>query len=236
MKTIQARYFYRGRRRPIRLIVVHSMEAPEKGTTAESCARWFADPDTRRASAHICVDSNSAVRCVKDGDTAWAASGANADGLHVELAGYARQNADQWLDEFGLEMLELAAREVIAPWCASYDIPPRWLTVSEVRRGASGICDHATVTAAFPPGSGHTDPGPGFPAPYLINLVRAELRGDPQPEDDDMTPAQAQKLDEVHAMLSALVAPRRPDKQDRDPQRLDLGDLLTAEEKDDPKP
>lgn len=49
-------------------------------------------------------------------------------------------------------------------------------------------------------------------------------------EDDDMTPAQAKKLDEVHAMLTALVRPRRPDGKDHDPGHVDLGDVLTKVE------
>lgn len=59
----------------------------------------------------------------------------------------------------------------------------------------------------------------------------------PDPEDDDMTPKQAQQLAdladqvaEVKAMLTALVAPRRPDKQDTDKQHVSLGDVLTAQE------
>jgi hypothetical protein len=46
-------------------------------------------------------------------------------------------------------------------------------------------------------------------------------------EDDDMTPEQAKQLAEVHAMLKALTAPRRPDKTDADPNAISLGDVLT---------
>ncbi|MFI6184295.1 hypothetical protein ACIA8R_52820 [Nonomuraea sp. NPDC051191] len=44
------------------------MESPEKPTTAEDVAHWFAtsSPET---SAHVCVDQNSVVRCV-DGEAA----------------------------------------------------------------------------------------------------------------------------------------------------------------------
>lgn len=51
-------------------------------------------------------------------------------------------------------------------------------------------------------------------------------------EDDDMTPAQAKQLAEVHAMLTALVAPRRADGKDRDPGHIDLGDVLRVTEKE----
>jgi hypothetical protein len=49
--------------------------------------------------------------------------------------------------------------------------------------------------------------------------------------EDDMTAAQAAMLAEVHKMLKALVAPRRPDKVDVDPGAISLGDVITAVEK-----
>lgn len=50
-------------------------------------------------------------------------------------------------------------------------------------------------------------------------------------EDNDMTSAQAAQLAEVHRMLKALVRPRRTDKADHDPTHVDLGDILTAQER-----
>ncbi|MFI6900521.1 hypothetical protein ACIBKY_04625 [Nonomuraea sp. NPDC050394] len=64
MQKIQARYYTNGRLRPVRLIVMHSMEAPEKPTTAENVARWFAT-SSPKTSAHVNVDNNSAVRSVE---------------------------------------------------------------------------------------------------------------------------------------------------------------------------
>lgn len=66
------------------------MEAPEKGDTAENIANYF-HTTVKQASAHICVDNNSIVQCVLDNDIAWAAPGANSDGIHIEMAGYAKQ-------------------------------------------------------------------------------------------------------------------------------------------------
>jgi hypothetical protein len=53
------------------------MEAPEGPQTAENIAAYFAKTSTK-ASAHVCVDNDSEVRCVSDADTAWAAPRANA--------------------------------------------------------------------------------------------------------------------------------------------------------------
>jgi hypothetical protein len=50
-------------------------------------------------------------------------------------------------------------------------------------------------------------------------------------KEDVMSPAQEAKLDRVVELLEALVRPRRPDKVDHDPQAVDLGDLLTKQER-----
>ncbi|QSI50013.1 peptidoglycan-binding protein [Thermobispora bispora] len=170
MQKIQAKHYTKGRLRPVRLIVIHSMEAPEKPTTAEDVAKWFAKGGMN-ASAHVCVDNNSAVRCVDDGDTAWAAPNANADGLHLELAGYARQSRAEWLDTYGKDMLKIAAG-VVATWATKYGIPIVKLTPAEVRAGKKGICGHADVTNAYPGTGDHWDPGPHFPWDHFLDLVK----------------------------------------------------------------
>ena len=86
-----------GRRAPISLIAIHTMEAPEAAQTAENVANYFKRVD---ASAHWCVDNDSRVRVVKDEDTAWTLPGANSRSLNIEIAGYAKQDADDWEDEY----------------------------------------------------------------------------------------------------------------------------------------
>lgn len=172
MKTVPARWFHKGRIESVRVIVIHDMEVAERADTAERVARYFATTTTK-ASAHVCVDNDSAVRCVADSDTAWAAPGCNADGLQLEIAGYARQSRKEWLDSYSLAALAQAAK-VTAVWARKYDIPIRHLTVEELKAGRKGIVGHVDVSRAYGR-TDHGDPGAGFPWTYFLDLVRAAL-------------------------------------------------------------
>lgn len=185
MRTVQAKHFYEGRLSPIRLIVVHSMEWAEKGSTAEDCARMFATMD-RPASAHVCIDNDSVVRCVKDSDTAWAAPGANADGLQMELAGFARQKRGDWLDPYSKDMLKQAAA-VAAGWAKLYKIPIRKLSQAELRAGRKGFTSHMDVSAVYKR-SDHGDPGNGFPWDVFLGLVTDALSGEDDGDDEIVVP------------------------------------------------
>lgn len=181
----------RARRSQIRLICVHCTVSPEQGTGAEAVARYFTSVE-RPASAHLVADNNSVVRCVPDNMESCGAAGANRDGLHVELVGYADQTSAQWMDAFGRAMFA-QAKPFLRDWSRLYNIPPRWLTVAQVADGESrGFCTHADVSKAFPAVStGHYDPGPHFPKQAVMDLWF------PTPQEDDMTPDQAQKLNAI---------------------------------------
>ncbi len=110
-------------KRSVRVVVIHSMEAPEKGETAENVARFFQNTE-RQASAHLCIDNNSIVQCVFDNDIAFAAPGVNSDGIQLELAGFAKQTREQWLDPYGVLLLENAANAT-AQYCPQVRHPPQ---------------------------------------------------------------------------------------------------------------
>lgn len=170
---VQARNYTRGRSNAIDLLVIHTMEAPEKPTTAESVANWFAGPTAPQASAHYCIDDNSIVQCVHDEDIAWHAPGANHNGLGFEHAGFAAQTPQEWNDAYSQDLLELSA-QLVAQKCEEYHIPVVWLRAADLRAGRRGITGHAQVSDAFHR-SDHHDPGPNFPIERYLALVKQHM-------------------------------------------------------------
>jgi len=157
-------------KRQVRLIVIHSMESPETNKTAENVAKFF-QTTPNPASAHLCIDNDSIVQCVLDNNIAFAAPGANNDGVHLELAGRANQTREQWMDEFGLLLLEQAA-EAAAQYSLKFDIPVKHLTNAELAdKNSRGIVGHVQVSQVFKK-STHVDPGPGFPWDFFIERVQ----------------------------------------------------------------
>lgn len=180
---VQAKHYKAASGRQIDQIVLHSMEAPEKGKTAENCAAYFAG-GTAKASAHYCADSDSIVQCVKEGDVAYGAPGANHNGLHIEHAGYARQTAEEWQDEYSWAMLKRSAK-LVAELALKYSIPIVWLAPEDVAAKKRGITSHWNITRGLKRGS-HTDPGQGFPIQVYMKLVQKEydlLTGQADPID-----------------------------------------------------
>lgn len=177
MSTILSPNRHVGRRAAIRLVVIHTMEVDETGSVAESVGARFADP-ARQASAQVGVDTDSECRYVSDQDTAWAAPGSNADGLHLELAGRAGQTTGQWTDAGSKAILERAAQRVAA-WCRVYAIPVHLLTDTELADGHTrGIVGHDAVSRVFKR-SNHWDPGPNFPWHAFLARVRVLAYGLP---------------------------------------------------------
>lgn len=160
--------------------VVHDMEAPEGPLTAENCARFFAG-SSATGSAHVAVDENSGVRCVRDDHMAAGARGfpyrgrtINDWALHLEHAGYARQSRAEWLDRSSLATLEEGAG-VFARWCDLYTLPPYHLTDDQLAAGMHGIVGHGDISRVLHVSSGHTDPGTGFPWDLYLPMIRERM-------------------------------------------------------------
>lgn len=158
---VPARWYRQGRVRPIRLLVVHTPEFPELNDGAERLAQFFATTD-RAASVHVTVDNDSMVRSVRDGDTAYGAENANADGLHAELVGYAGQSVEEWDDAYSNAVLANAGA-LFRAWADRHDIPLRRLSVEQIRAGEKGIAGHGDVYQALGGQAYRSDPGAAFP-------------------------------------------------------------------------
>lgn len=174
---IAAANFTRGRIKKIRLIVLHSDEVLETKTNAEGTANFFRNqPKSSQtgSSAQVVVDADSEVRCVRDRDTAWAAPEANADGLHIEQAGYAAQGRKGWKDDYSRRVIRRAAHRA-ARWCIKYKIRPYPVTDPQLAdRVTTGITTHAQVTRVLNAGVGHTDPG-DYPMHLFITDLHEQL-------------------------------------------------------------
>ncbi|MGN8245228.1 peptidoglycan recognition protein family protein [Cellulomonas soli] len=200
---------YAGRVRPIRLIVVHTMEVAESPAVAEAVARAFANP-ARKASAHVCADTDSRVRCVPDADTAWAAPGANADGLQLELAGYARQDLAGWSDPASVAILEQGAQQA-AEWVRAHGIPIRHLSVAQILAGEAGFVGHADVNAAYHR-STHWDPGASFPWDTFLARVATLAGTAPAPGTAPTPPTTAPAVTNGGIDVSALPTLKKGSK------------------------
>lgn len=158
--TVKSPNYNSGRLKAIRLIVIHTMESNEAANTAENVAAYFAK-STTRASSHYLVDNNSTVQAVAEKDTAWAAPGANADGIQIEQAGSANQGAAAWKDAYSAAMLDRTAR-LIADIATRRGIPIRQLTNAQLAAGQKGIIGHVQASQVYKL-STHTDPGSNYP-------------------------------------------------------------------------
>ena len=161
--------------RKVDLVVLHTGELPEKPTGAEAVANYFSRPRDKNgnvvtASSHFVHDNDSTVQCVLEKDIAYAAPGANNNGIQIEHAGYARQTAAEWADDYSTRELQISA-QFTAKLCVKYAIPPNFVDDIGLLAGARGITTHVAVSKAFKR-STHTDPGPNFPMEHYLELVR----------------------------------------------------------------
>ena len=165
-----------GAKRAVRVVVVHTAEFPEMLKAARGIAQYFVNPrDAQgrpvKASAHVSIDHEEIIQSVRDNDVAYAAPGCNHDGIQIELAGRASQNAAQWDDTYSRAMLNLAAN-VCGQYCLKYSVPPVHLTNAQLLAGAKGVVGHDQVSAVYKR-STHTDPGSAFNWPAFVESVQA---------------------------------------------------------------
>lgn len=163
IKTLEAKN-HGGKRdlQKLKWIVIHSTE----NDSASGTARYFQQP-TATGSTHFVVGEDSVWRTLPDIIEPWGAPGANRDGLHVELVGYAKFSKEDWLKR--IKTLEKAA-QIVSNWCGQYNIPKQFVSASGLVNNIKGITTHAEVSKAFKK-TDHTDPGINFPMAYFISLL-----------------------------------------------------------------
>lgn len=198
-------HYYEGRNKDLRLIVIHTMEAPEGPQTAENIAAYFASGAVV-ASAHACVDQDSVVVCLPPSDTAFAAPGANADGYQIEHAGYAGQDTAGWADDESQSMLRLSAahaREI----ALAAGIPLKHLTNAELAAGEAGFVGHNQVSDVYKR-SDHWDPGTNFPWSQYMSLVNGEAETEEAntvPEEDTVKFVRSRQTGTIYSITPTDV-------------------------------
>ena len=202
-------------------VVLHTMETGENSSIAENIgAGWFTNPNAQ-ASAHYCVDDNSIVQCVNEGDYAWASGPTgNLNGIQIEMAGRAAQSRADWLDNYSRAMLERTAA-LTADICKRHGIPVRVLTDEQVARGEAGITTHASLARVFRE-TDHSDPGPDFPWDFFMERVQAHAGGtggsvnEPAPAPRAASVAQATPAAPRRVAMSGVFYPDRTLEVSRD--------------------
>ena len=200
------------RDRPRRHPLAEAADFAGADMTAEAVARYFARPDVE-ASTQLAVDRDSCVRMLPD-LVIPGASGANHDGLHVEICGWASWSRARWLESGNLPMLERAAAKT-ARWCWLYGIPRRWLSVDELRADRRGMTTHVDVNHAFGRGD-HWDLGRGSRASGSWSPCATGIAASSRTARDD----RPLHRDRVRPVDGSLPCRRGARLRGRDPRRL----------------
>src|SRR3990167_8961683 len=128
----------------LRYIVIHDAEAPSDA--AKGVANYGATTE-RKVSWHVVCDDNLLIRQLPDLTVAWTAPPLNTNGLNIELCGRASYSKVKWY--LHQATLKRAAWQV-ARWCRDYNVPPRWLSNTELDEGEDkGIVTHSQVSEVW---------------------------------------------------------------------------------------
>jgi len=182
---------YGGTRGQVYWVIVHTAEG---ALTVDQLGNYFANPASQ-VSSHVGIDDHETVQYVDYSQVAWTARSANPYADQAELCAFAAWTRADWLAHTDT-MLENTA-QWIADRCKARGIPPTKIGPSDVAARRPGVIGHVDITNGLHDGT-HQDPGTSFPWDVVMARVNAIL----SPQEDDMTPAQAQQLQDLHDRLA----------------------------------
>lgn len=153
-----------------RWITIHNTANTADARAEASWARRRPD----KVSSHYYADPAELVQTL---NTAYCANHVGSDtgnlyGISYELTGTNARTTAWWLENLAWD---LVARQ-IARDCLKHRIPPRVLTLAQLRAGEHGIITHDMARQAWG-STDHTDPGRNFPLAHLESLVRQQIDG-----------------------------------------------------------
>lgn len=167
--------------KPITRVVIHSAVMPCEPGRARQLAEWNKRGATG-GSWHYATDPEATVQCSWDSYVCWHAP-PNGGSLGIEMADYpgqrptgrtraalhALRKAWRWARPGHRKMLERTAI-LTAGLLKGYGLPPRYLTVADLKAGREGFTTHRNVSRAFRQ-STHWDPG-WWPRRHFTRRVR----------------------------------------------------------------
>jgi hypothetical protein len=148
----------------VNLIVLHSTE----GSTAKGAAAWFANTASQ-GSTQLVVDDKECYRTLPDDVVPYGAPGANENGLHIEMAGFASWTREQWMAH---EDTIRRAGALASEWSRLYGIPLQFVDADGLKAKRPGVTTHWEVTKGLNGGKGHVDPGPNFPLDVFFSYTQ----------------------------------------------------------------
>jgi N-acetyl-anhydromuramyl-L-alanine amidase AmpD len=174
----------------VRVLAVHTTEGFGTAQQLRDATWW-------KGSSHAIADNDGAlVEGVPYDLASWTLRSGNRWSENIELVGWAAWTRDTWLEK--KQPLLNACARWLAARSRARGIPLVKLTPAQYAAGGTGVIGHVDHTYGYHDGS-HTDPGTGFPWDVVLAKARAIN------EEDDLTPDQAKKLDELHHALTQPV-------------------------------
>lgn len=171
--------------KPVNRVVIHSAVMPCERGRARQLGKMNQLGSTG-GSWHYATDPGEAIQCSWDSYVCWHAP-PNLHSLGIEMADapgprpvgltkralWNLRKSWRWADANHRAMLDVTAR-LTAELVVVYDLPVRWLTVSDLRAGRRGVTSHDNVSRAWHQ-STHWDPG-WWPRRRFMRKVRRNVQ------------------------------------------------------------